>query len=143
MTTPEKEPVKLTLTRARAEHARLGAEIAEHDRRYHGEDQPTISDAEYDGLRRRYTALEAAFPQLVGAGSENRKVGAAPSEKFAKVRHAVPMLSLGNIFADEEVEEFTARVRRFLGMSDTAPLDVVAEPKIDGLSCNLRYETGA
>jgi DNA ligase (NAD+) len=142
MTMPDKQPAKLTLARARAEHARLGAEIAEHDRRYHGEDQPTISDAEYDELRRRYTALEAAFPELAGADSENRKVGAAPSEKFAKVRHAVPMLSLGNIFADEEVGEFTARVRRFLGMSDDAPLDVVAEPKIDGLSCNLRYENG-
>ena len=142
MTTAEKQPVKLTLAKARAEHARLGAEIAEHDRRYHGEDQPTISDAEYDELRRRYTALEAAFPELAGADSESRKVGAPPSEKFAKVRHAVPMLSLGNIFADEEVEEFCARVRRFLGLGDTAPLDVVAEPKIDGLSCNLRYENG-
>jgi DNA ligase (NAD+) len=142
MTTPRKEPAKLTLAKARTEHARLGAEIAEHDRRYHGEDQPTISDAEYDELRRRYTALEAAFPALAGAESENRKVGAPPSEKFAKVRHAAPMLSLGNIFADEEVEEFTARVRRFLGLGDGAPLDVVAEPKIDGLSCSLRYENG-
>ena len=141
MTTDEKAP-KLTLGKARAEHARLGAEIAEHDRRYHGEDAPTISDAEYDELRRRYTALEQAFPQLAGADSANRKVGAPPSEKFAKVRHAVPMLSLGNIFADEEVEEFCARVRRFLGLKESAPLDVVAEPKIDGLSCNLRYENG-
>src|SRR5277367_5729608 len=142
MTTAEKQPVTLTLAKARAEHARLGAEIAEHDRRYHGEDQPTISDAEYDELRRRYTALEAAFPELAGGDSENRKVGATPSEKFAKVRHAVPMLSLGNIFADEEVEEFCARVRRFLGLSESAPLDIVAEPKIDGLSCSLRYENG-
>ena len=142
MTIEQKAPTKLTLAKARAEHARLGVEIAEHDRRYHGEDAPTISDAQYDELRRRYTALEAAFPQLAGADSANRKVGAAPSEKFAKVRHAVPMLSLGNIFADEEVEEFCARVRRFLGLSDSAPLDFVAEPKIDGLSCNLRYENG-
>ena len=142
MTTPEKKPARLTLAKARAEHARLGAEIAEHDRRYHGEDQPTISDAEYDELRRRYSALEAAFPELAGAELENRKVGAPPAEKFAKVRHAVPMLSLGNIFADEEVEEFCARVRRFLGLKDNAPLDVVAEPKIDGLSCSLRYENG-
>jgi DNA ligase (NAD+) len=142
MTMPEKEPPKLTLARARAEHARLGAEIAENDRRYHGEDAPTISDAAYDDLRRRYDALEAAFPELAGAGSESRKVGAPPSEKFAKVRHAVPMLSLGNIFADDEVAEFCARVRRFLGMSESAPLDVVAEPKIDGLSCSLRYENG-
>ena len=107
-----------------------------------GEDAPTISDAEYDALRRRYTALEEAFPKLADADSANRKVGAAPSEKFAKVRHRVPMLSLGNIFADEEVEEFCARVRRFLGLSEGAPLDVVAEAKIDGLSCSLRYENG-
>src|SRR5271170_649837 len=106
MTIEQKAPTKLTLAKARAEHARLGVEIAEHDRRYHGEDAPTISDADYDGLRRRYTALEAAFPDLSDGESANRKVGAPPSEKFAKVRHAVPMLSLGNIFADEEVEEF-------------------------------------
>jgi DNA ligase (NAD+) len=140
--TKEPKAPKLTLAKAREEHTRLQAEIAEHDRRYHGEDAPTISDAEYDALRRRYTALEEAFPGLASADSANRKVGAAPSEKFAKVRHRVPMLSLGNIFADEEAEEFCARVRRFLGLSDSAPLDVVAEAKIDGLSCNLRYENG-
>ena len=140
--TAEPKPPKLTLARAREEHARLQAEIAEHDRRYHGEDAPTISDADYDGLRRRYSALEDAFPELAGADSLSRKVGAAPSEKFAKVRHAVPMLSLGNIFADDEVEEFCARVRRFLGLGESAPLEVVAEPKIDGLSCSLRYEGG-
>ncbi len=142
MSTAEKGSPKLTLTKAREEHARLEAEIAEHDRRYHGLDAPIISDAEYDALRRRYTALEEAFPQLAGANSLNRKVGAAPSEKFAKARHRVPMLSLGNIFADEEVEEFSARVRRFLGMGESAPLEFVAEPKIDGLSCGLRYENG-
>jgi len=141
MTTEPKGP-KLTLAKARAEHARLQAEIAEHDRRYHGEDAPIISDTEYDALRRRYTALEETFPKLADADSANRKVGAAPSEKFAKVRHRVPMLSLGNIFADEEVEEFCARVRRFLALSESAPLDVVAEAKIDGLSCSLRYENG-
>jgi DNA ligase (NAD+) len=140
--TKEPKAPKLTLAKAREEHARLQAEIAEHDRRYHGEDAPTISDAEYDALRRRYTALEEAFPKLADADSANRKVGAAPSEKFAKVRHRVAMLSLGNIFADEEIEEFCARVRRFLGLSESAPLDVVAEAKIDGLSCSLRYENG-
>jgi DNA ligase (NAD+) len=140
--TKEPKAPKLTLAKAREEHARLQAEIAEHDRRYHGLDAPTISDAEYDALRRRYTALEEAFPKLADADSANRKVGAAPSEKFAKVRHRVAMLSLGNIFADEEIEEFCARVRRFLGLSESAPLDVVAEAKIDGLSCSLRYENG-
>jgi DNA ligase (NAD+) len=131
-----------SLAAARAEHTRLGAEIAEHDRRYHAEDAPTISDADYDALRRRYTELEATFPALADAQSANKKVGAAPSEKFAKVRHVVPMLSLGNIFADEDVDEFCARVRRFLGLPDAAPLEVTAEPKIDGLSCSLRYERG-
>jgi DNA ligase (NAD+) len=140
--TKEPKAPKLTLANAREEHARLQAEIAEHDQRYHGQDAPTISDADYDALRRRYTALEEQFPKLVDADSANRKVGAAPSEKFAKVRHRVPMLSLGNIFADEEAEEFCARVRRFLGLSESAPLDVVAEAKIDGLSCSLRYENG-
>jgi DNA ligase (NAD+) len=142
MTAAEKGAPKLTLAKARAEHARLEAEIAEHDRRYYREDAPTVSDAEYDQLRRRYSALEEAFPQLARADSLDRKVGAAPSEKFAKVRHRAPMLSLGNIFADEEVEEFCARVRRFLGLSESAPLECVAEAKIDGLSCSLRYEDG-
>ena len=142
MTAADKGSPKLTLAKARTEHVRLQAEIAEHDRRYYREDAPTISDAEYDELRRRYAALEEAFPQLAGANSLNRKVGAAPSEKFAKVRHRAPMLSLGNIFADEEVEEFCARVRRFLGLGESAPLEFVAEAKIDGLSCSLRYENG-
>ncbi|HEV7479563.1 MAG TPA: NAD-dependent DNA ligase LigA, partial [Roseiarcus sp.] len=132
----------LTKAQAKVELKRLALEIEGHDKSYYQDDAPKISDADYDALRRRYTALEEAFPGLASADSANRKVGAAPSEKFAKVRHRVPMLSLGNIFADEEVEEFCARVRRFLGLSDGAPLDVVAEAKIDGLSCSLRYENG-
>ncbi len=127
---------------ARAEHERLGQEIAEHDRRYHQEDAPTISDADYDALRRRYEALEAQFPELATPESLTRKVGAAPAEKFAKIRHAVPMLSLGNVFSDDEVHEFVARVRRFLGLAEETPLAFTAEPKIDGLSCSLRYEAG-
>ena len=127
---------------ARAAHTLLGAEIAEHDRRYYQDDAPTISDSDYDALRRRYEALEAAFPELHAAESLTRKVGAAPSQKFAKAKHAVPMLSLGNVFSDEEVHEFVARVRRFLGLKDEAPLAFTAEPKIDGLSCSLRYERG-
>jgi DNA ligase (NAD+) len=127
---------------ARREHARLGEEIGAHDRRYYTEDAPTVSDADYDALRRRYEAIEAAFPELATPESLTRKVGTAPSEKFAKVRHRVPMLSLGNIFAGDEVADFAARVRRFLGLGPEAPLAITAEPKIDGLSCSLRYVKG-
>ncbi len=127
---------------ARREHARLGEEIGAHDRRYYTEDAPTVSDADYDALRRRYEAIEAAFPELATPESLTRKVGTAPSEKFAKVRHRVPMLSLGNIFTGDEVADFTARVRRFLGFGPEAPLAITAEPKIDGLSCSLRYVKG-
>jgi DNA ligase (NAD+) len=140
-----KEPVSiesLTAAQARREHARLGEEIAAHDRRYYTEDAPTVSDAEYDALRQRYEALEAAFLELATPDSLAKKVGAAPSEKFAKVRHRVPALSLGNVFREEEVAEFAARVRRFLGLGPEAPLAITAEPKIDGLSCSLRYESG-
>jgi DNA ligase (NAD+) len=140
---PKPAPIEsLSPAKAREEHTKLGAEIAEHDRRYHGEDAPIISDAQYDALRQRYSALEAAFPELAGAESLNRRVGAAPSEKFAKVRHVVPMLSLGNIFDDAEVDEFCERVRRFLGLEGSTDLAVTAEPKIDGLSCSLRFEHG-
>ena len=140
MTDPETLP--LTLRDARAEHARLAAVIAAHDVAYHRDDAPTVSDADYDALRRRLTAIEAAFPVLDTATSPSASVGAKPSEKFATVRHRVPMLSLGNVFADEEVTEFMARVRRFLGLGAEAPLSVTAEPKIDGLSCSLRYAGG-
>ncbi|MDQ6703234.1 MAG: NAD-dependent DNA ligase LigA [Pseudomonadota bacterium] len=138
-----KKPVpieSLSATQARSEHARLGEEIAAHDRRYYTEDAPTISDAAYDARRRRYEAIEAAFPEIVTPDSLTKMVGAAPSEKFAKLRHRVPMLSLGNVFRDEEVADFVTRVRRFLGLGPEVPLAITAEPKIDGLSCSLRYE---
>ncbi len=131
---------RIDLAQARIEHERLKAEIARHDERYYREDAPTISDAEYDALRRRYEALEKAFPQFVTKDSLSERVGAAPLEKFAKVRHKVPVLSLGNVFTDAEVEDFVARIRRFLGLAADAPLAMTAEPKIDGLSCSLRYE---
>ena len=134
---------KSALDLARAEHSRLGEQLAEHDVRYHQQDAPSIADSEYDLLRRRYEALEAEYPQLLDASSRSHRVGALPSEKFAKTRHAVPMLSLGNVFSAVEVEEFVARVRRFLGLSADAPLAFTAEPKIDGLSCSLRYVEGA
>jgi DNA ligase (NAD+) len=132
----------LSFAQAQAEHQKLGDEIAKNDRAYYQEDAPVVSDADYDALRRRYEALEATFPELVSPESLTQTVGAAPSEKFAKVRHKVPMLSLGNVFSDEEVAEFAARVRRFLGLGKEAPLEITAEPKIDGLSCSLRYEHG-
>ena len=140
-----KKPVpieSLSATQARREHARLSEEIAAHDRRYYTEDAPIVSDAEYDALWLRYEALEAAFPELATPDSLTKKVGAAPSEKFAKVHHRVPVLSLGNIFGEEEVADFVTRIRRFLGLSPDAPLAITAEPKIDGLSCSLRYESG-
>ncbi|HSI41445.1 MAG TPA: NAD-dependent DNA ligase LigA [Xanthobacteraceae bacterium] len=141
--TPPTEPADLTAEQAAAEHARLAAEIAAHDRRYYQDDAPSVSDAAYDGLRRRFEELEGAFPELRTPESPTQTVGTAPSPKFAKVRHAVPMLSLGNAFADDEVEEFVARVRRFLGLGVDTELAFTAEPKIDGLSCSLRYEGGA
>jgi DNA ligase (NAD+) len=133
---------QLSLQEARAEHEALGAEIAEHDRRYYEEDAPTVSDAEYDAIRKRYEALEAQFPELKTSESLTQKVGAKASEKFSKIRHRVPMLSLSNGFADEEVEEFVERIRRFLQLKPEAPLIFTAEPKIDGLSLSIRYESG-
>ncbi len=127
---------------AAREHAALAAEIAEHDRRYYQHDAPTISDGAYDELRRRLDALEAEFPELKTPDSPSQRVGAAPSEAFAKVRHAVPMLSLANAFSDEEVADFAARVRRFLDLKPDQELAIAAEPKIDGLSASLRYEGG-
>ena len=132
----------LTEKRAAAEHTRLATEIAEHDRRYYQEDAPTVSDAEYDRLRQRYGAIEARFPQLRTPGSLTQRVGAAPSARFAKVRHAVPMLSLDNAFAEEDVVDFIGRIRRFLRLSDEDEIVFSAEPKIDGLSMSLRYENG-
>jgi len=132
----------LTPLEAADELERLAAELARHDEAYYREDEPEISDADYDALRRRNDEIEAAFPDLVLENSPSRRVGAAPSEKFGKVRHAVSMLSLGNAFADEDVREFVARIRRFLKLADDEPVDITAEPKIDGLSISLRYEAG-
>ncbi len=129
------------LADAREEHARLAAEVAQHDISYHQEDAPTISDADYDAIRRRMDSLEARFPELVDLFAKPR-IGAAPAEKFAKVKHVVPMLSLGNIFDPDEAQEFVARVKRFLGLAESDGVAVTAEPKIDGLSCSLRYVKG-
>jgi DNA ligase (NAD+) len=143
MSMPSEKPVeKLTRVDASQELQRLATEIALHDRHYYNEDRPAISDAAYDALRRRNLAIEARFPDLVRADSPSVRVGAKPSEKFAKVVHDVPMLSLDNAFSDGDVGDFIVRVRRFLALKDGDALIVTAEPKIDGLSATLRYENG-
>ncbi|HTR16780.1 MAG TPA: NAD-dependent DNA ligase LigA [Acetobacteraceae bacterium] len=135
-------PETLTDAEAAAELARLAAEIARHDRAYYEQDQPLVTDAEYDALRRRNAAIEARFPHLVRPDSPSRRVGVAPETGFAKVRHRVPMLSLDNAFDEADFTEFCARARRFLGLGETEHFPVVAEPKIDGLSISLTYEHG-
>ena len=139
--TIQSPPVEtLTEVEAAAELERLAAEIAHHDRAYHEQDAPEISDAAYDALRRRNTAIEARFPHLIRADSPTHRIGGAPETGFAKLRHRMPMLSLDNCFDDVEFSEFCTRAKRFLGRAD--PLRFVAEPKIDGLSINLTYEHG-
>ena len=133
---------KLTQAQAAAELKRLAKLIAEHDRRYYQEDKPTVSDAEYDALRHRNDAIEARFPELIREDSPSRHVGAAPTGRFKKVRHAVPMLSLDNAFGEDDVRDFAARIRRFLKLGEDEKIDFTAEPKIDGLSMSLRYEDG-
>jgi DNA ligase (NAD+) len=135
-------PDELTQAQAKTELKRLAQEIAAHDERYYQNDAPTISDADYDALRRRNAAIEARFPALVLADSPSRRVGARPARGFAKLRHAVPMLSLDNAFSDEDVTDFVDRIRRFLRLPADQPLAFTAEPKIDGLSLSLRYEGG-
>jgi DNA ligase (NAD+) len=132
----------LTAKQARGEHARLHAEISEHDKRYYADDAPTLTDAEYDALRKRYGEIEQRFPDLRTLDSLTLKVGVAPTGRFAKVRHAIPMLSLDNAFSEEDVTKFVERIRRFLKLGADEPLAFTAEPKIDGLSMSLRYQEG-
>src|SRR3954470_18957034 len=133
---------RLSEAEAKDRLARLAAEIARHDKLYHDEDAPEVSDAAYDALVRENRELEGLYPRLVRADSPSRRLGAAPTTALAKVAHARPMLSLDNAFSDEEVREFLARVRRFLNLPPEEPVAMTAEPKIDGLSCSLRYERG-
>ncbi|MGG6893887.1 NAD-dependent DNA ligase LigA [Rhizobium sp. BR 315] len=142
MSTEQKPVEDLTEDEAAAALAYLAAEIARNDALYHGKDAPEISDADYDALKRRNDAIEARFPALVRADSPSRRVGAAPSETFAPVVHARPMLSLDNTFSQEDVEDFVASVYRFLGRLPDNSIAFTAEPKIDGLSMSIRYENG-
>ncbi|AOG03104.1 NAD-dependent DNA ligase LigA [Bosea sp. RAC05] len=127
---------------AKLELETLARDIARHDKLYHGDDAPEISDGDYDALRRRLTELELAFPELSSIAAAAHGVGAAPSARFSKVKHAIPMLSLGNLFVESEVPEFIARIQRFLGHPPGSAIRFAAEPKIDGLSCSIRYENG-
>ena len=137
-----KSPETLNPFEAEQELTKLAAEIAHHDARYHGKDDPEISDTAYDALRRRFEAIAARFPKLAKTLAPSISVGAAPSTGFAKVTHSRPMLSLSNAFDDDDVREFTARIRRFLSLEEAVTVELVAEPKIDGLSAALRYENG-
>src|SRR6201993_4769348 len=140
---PNKLPDVADLSKAQAkvEHMRLALELEGHDKRYYQDDAPKVTDAEYDALRQRYNAIEKRFPDLVTSASPSQKVGAAPSGRFKKVRHALPMLSLDNAFAEADVIDFAGRIERFLKLPDDK-IDFSAEPKIDGLSMSLRYEGG-
>ncbi len=142
MSEQNKSVEALSTEEATAELERLAAEIKEHDRRYHGDDAPIITDAEYDALRRRNAAIEEAFPDLVRSDSPTGSVGAAPAEGFAKVRHAVPMLSLAKAYTDQDVVDFLERAKRFFERDKDFDIAFTAEPKIDGLSASLRYENG-
>lgn len=137
------QPVEdMTLEEAGAEHERLAGEIRRNDELYYNKDAPELSDADYDALRARLLAIEAKYPELVTADSPSQKVGIAASPGFSKVRHALPMLSLNNAFEDQDVADFVDRVRRFLGLPAEETVEMLAEPKIDGLSCSVRYEKG-
>jgi len=138
--TDQSRPIdELTLTEAEIEHQQLATQIGHHDALYHQKDAPEVSDAEYDALRARLNALETGFPTLITKDSPSQKVGYTVSSGFQKIKHAQPMLSLSNVFTDEDVNDFMNRIRRFLNMSPATELVVIAEPKIDGLSCSLRY----
>jgi DNA ligase (NAD+) len=133
---------KLSEEQAASELERLAREITHHDKLYYAKDAPELTDAEYDALRQRNVEIEMRFPELVRPDSPSERVGTTPSEQFTKAVHAVPMLSLGNAFSDEDVREFVVRIQRFFKQGEANDACFVAEPKIDGLSISLRYEQG-
>ncbi len=137
-----KDVEDLTPEEAKAELSRLAGEIERHDKAYYQKDAPVVSDAEYDALRQRNAAIEARFPDLIRKDSPSERIGAAPASGFAEAQHLAPMYSLGNAFDENDLNDFIARVRRFLGLDEAEPVTFTAEPKIDGLSANLRYENG-
>lgn len=127
---------------AKSRHKNLSKQISNHDKKYYQDDKPEISDAEYDALRQEIITLEKRYPELITKDSPTQKIGAKPSKGFGKIKHSVPMLSLGNVFNAEELNDFLERVRKFLGLSDNDIIEIAAESKIDGLSCSIRYEKG-
>lgn len=133
---------ELTELEASAELARLAKTLADLDRAYYQNDEPLMTDAEYDALKRRNEEIEKRFAHLVRDDSPSKRVGAKASDDFEKVVHTVPMLSLANVFTNEDVYEFIDRIRRFLGLSETDPLEFMAEPKLDGLSFSALYVNG-
>ncbi len=136
------QPQKLTDLEAQSELTSLAQEIARHDAAYYQKDKPLISDAEYDNLRSKYKSLLADYPHLCPADDPESRVGAAPASGFSKIKHAIPMLSLSNAFSDDDVANFVERIGKFLQSQAPDAQTFVAEPKIDGLSCSLRYEKG-
>src|SRR5258706_12863035 len=139
----DKTPAQLSEEEAKTELARLAKEIAAHDKRYYQEDAPTVSDAEYDALRLRNEKIEKRFPELIRHDSPSQRVGAKPAERFEKVRHARPMLSLDNAFTEEDVRDFVARVRRILGIGPHMELTFVAGHKSITFANNMGEEKGA
>lgn len=130
----------LDLFDARYRHGELVKKIRHHDQLYYQKDKPEISDGEYDKLRIELEKIEAEYPDLITKDSPTQTVGAAPSSGFKKIRHSMPMLSLSNLFTEEDVDDFLAKIRRFLGLAEDEKIELLAEPKIDGLSCSIRYE---
>lgn len=139
---PNKPVSELSLEEAKEELQKLAEQIAYHDQKYYENDAPEVSDAEYDELRKRNQAIEFRFPELIRTDSPEKKIGSAPAQRFGKVEHLVPMLSLSNAFSDEDLQDFYDRIRRYLSLDAQETISLIAEPKMDGLSASILYENG-